>query len=287
MHDSEYQEYSADVPEEELEQDDVVPVSAASHWLALFFIFLLVFAALGGLVKVASEWKKELVVRGFTVDGSSIIEKGEVLLRIAGYKGRNLLELDANNLKKKIEPLSYLREAVISKELNGIVRVRIFEREPVAFTVLDGQKSVIDREGFLLPWKPAVGVRFPKLLEITGINRLKAARNGLRQLDSRDVALILSFLEALSETDYASMLIRELHLEGNNMSWCIAVRAPTRFIVGNDGNFKEKLKKFEIFWQKVVSKKGFGFYDTVDLRFRERIFTRDMVLPEVPQGVSQ
>ncbi len=98
--------------------------------------------------------------------------------------------------------------------------------------------------------------------------------------------MIVQFLDALSGADYARLLIRELHLAGNNLSWCIAMTAPTRFIVGNDGNFKEKLKKFEIFWQKVVSKKGFGFYDTVDLRFRERVFTTDSVSAEAKPGLS-
>jgi cell division protein FtsQ len=110
--------------------------------------------------------------------------------------------------------------------------------------------------------------------------------NGLQQLDRRDIELIGQFLVALSESEYARLLIREFHLAGNHQDWCIAVPAPTRFIVGNDGNYKEKLKKFEIFWQKVVSKKGFDSYETVDLRFRDRIFTRDPVSPEVPQDVS-
>ena len=286
MPDSEYHEYSPDLPDGEEIRSDVSPASASGNWLALLFILLMVLAALAGLVSVASHWKKELVVRGFVVDGTSIIDDSELLLRIIDFKGRNLQELDADELKKRIMVLPYISEAVISRELNGIVRIRVVEREPVAVTVIDGRMSILDSEGFLLPWRKVVTERFPKLLKISGITRLKQGINGLQQLDRRDLALILQFNQTLSETYYASILIHELHLEGNNMTWCIAVEAPTRFIVGNDGNFKEKLKKFEIFWQKVVSKKGFGFYDTVDLRFRDRVFTRDLVVPEVPQDVS-
>ncbi len=287
MSDSEYHEYSDVLPEGEESRSDVVSPFSGGNWLALLFILLMALAGLAGLVSLASHWKKEVVVRDFVVDGGSIIADKELLSRIMVFKGRNLQELDTEELKRMMMVIPYLRDAVISKELNGIVRVRVLEREPVARTVLDGRVTVIDREGFLLPWKPVVAERFPKLLEIAGINRLKTARNGLQQLDSRDVALILHFLESLSETEYASMLVRELHLAVNNMTWFIAVQAPTRFIVGNDGNFKEKLKKFEIFWQKVISKKGFGCYDTVDLRFRDRIFTTDIVSPQVPQDISQ
>ncbi|MFZ4523996.1 MAG: cell division protein FtsQ/DivIB [Chlorobium sp.] len=287
MSDSEYQEYPGALPDGEESRSDAAPPYVAGYWFVPLFILLMVFAVLAGLVSVASYWKKEVVVRDFVVDGVSIITNRELISRLMGYKGSNLQELDAEELKQRIMVLPYLRDAVVSKELNGSVRVRVIEREPIALTVIDGRMTVIDREGFLLPWRPVVGERFPNLLEIAGISHLKTARNGLLQLDKSDVALILHFLEALSETEYACILVRQLHLAGNNMTWYIAVQAPARFIVGNDGNFKEKLKKFEIFWQKVISKKGFECYDTVDLRFRDRIFTTDIVAPQAPQDISQ
>ena len=161
------------------------------------------------------------------------------------------------------------------------------ERVPLALTVMNGEIIAVDTEGFLLPAKKELTVQLPKLLSVSGISRLKAVGNGLQQLDSRDLEVLRQFLSALSETSYARLLIRELHFEGNNLTYCVAVQAPTRFIVGNDGNFKEKLKKFEIFWQKVVSKKGFGSYESVDLRFTDRIFTKDILLPQATQNSSK
>jgi len=286
MSDSDFHEYPGGPPDGEDIRNDVARPEAVSNWVVPFIILLMVLVFLAGLVSVASRWKKEVVVRDFVVEGTSLLENGELFPRLMAFKSRNLQELDVSELKQSIMVLPYLRDAVITKELNGNIRVRVLEREPVAVTVINGRMTVIDREGFLLPWKPVVAERFPKLLEIAGISRLKTASNGLLQLDMRDVVLILHFLDALSETEYASILIRELHLAGNNMTWYLAAQAPTHFIVGNDSNFKEKLKKFEIFWQKVISKKGFGCYDTVDLRFRDRIFTTDLVAPEVPKAIS-
>jgi cell division protein FtsQ len=265
---------------------NAVPGPAGRRFVLLFIIIAVV-VALAALATSASRWKKEVVVRGFVVYGESIIPEPELLSRMAEYKGANLQGLDTNEIKLRIMVLPYLRDAVINKELNGIVRVKVIEREPVALAFLGRSTMVIDREGFLLPLRKEVGARFPDLFLIGGVNRLTMNENGLQQLDRRDVVLILQFLDALSKTDYARLLIRELHLAANNLSWCIAVQEPTRFIIGNDGNFKEKLKKFEIFWQKVVSKKGFGFYDTVDLRFGERIFTTRPPSPEIQPGITQ
>ncbi|NTV06077.1 MAG: FtsQ-type POTRA domain-containing protein [Chlorobiaceae bacterium] len=250
------------------------------------FIFLMLLVVLVVLAFYASHWKKEVSVRDFVVEGASIVSTKDLLSCMTALKGSNMQKLDSKELKKRIMLIPYLRDVEISKEMNGIIRVKVFEREPVAGTVIAGRNMLIDREGFLLPGKKELTERFPELLEITGITRLKVAGNGLQQLDRRDVELIRQFLEALSETNYASLLIRKLHLASNNATYCISVQAPTRFIIGNEGNFKEKLKKFEIFWQKVVSKKGFSSYETVDLRFRDRVFTRDSVSSEVPQSIS-
>jgi cell division protein FtsQ len=249
-------------------------------------VFLILLAALVALAAYAAQWKKKVLVRGFVVDGASIVSDRELLSRMSDLKGSNLQKLDTGELKQRIMVLPYLREVEISKELNGIVRVKVFEREPVAKAVIDGRIMAVDGDGFLLPEKKGLADRFPDLLIIRGITRIHPAKNGLQKLDSRDVEFIRQFRDALSQSDYARLLIRELHLAPGNMSWCVAVQSPVRFIVGNDGNFKEKLKKFEIFWQKVISKKGFDSYETVDLRFRDRIFTRVPVSLEAPQDVS-
>ncbi len=274
MSDSEYKEEPRNLP------------ASSGSWFARLFIFIIILAALAALAFYASQWKKEVVVRDFVVDGASIISERELILRLNLFKGRNLQNLDTGELKKRIMTIPYLRNAEIGKEMNGVVRIKIFEREPVALTVLDGRVMAIDGDGFLLPERKDFSGHAPKLLKISGITRLHMASNGLRQLDRCDIALMRDFLDALSQTDYASLLIGELYLARNNMAWCNTAQSPARFIVGNDGNYKEKLKKFEIFWQKVVSKKGFDSYETVDLRFRDRIFTRDTLSLVVPQNVS-
>jgi cell division protein FtsQ len=285
MSDSKYQEESRYLPESG-ESRGCALAAFSGSWFPRLFIFLILFAALVALAFYASQWKKEVVVRDFVIDGASIISERELILRLNVFRGRNLQDLDTRELKKRIMAVPYLRNAEIGKELNGVVRIQVFERKPVAVTVFNGQGMAIDYDGFLLPERKDFAERFPRLLKISGISRLHIAENGLRQLYRNDLELMRNFLDALSQTDYASLLIGELYLAGNNMAWCRTAQSPARFIVGNDGNYKEKLKKFEIFWQKVVSKKGFDAYETVDLRFRERIFTRDTLSPAEPQNVS-
>ncbi len=285
MSDSKYHKEPRYLPESGESRGGALSVFSGS-WLPRLIIFLMLLAALVALAFYASQWKKEVVVRDFVIDGASIISERELILRLNVFRGRNLQNLDTRELKQRIMAIPYLRNAEIGKELNGVVRIKVFERKPVAVTVLNGQGMAIDYDGFILPERTDFSERFPRLLKISGISRLHIAENGLRQLYRGDVELMRDFLDALLQTDYASLLIGELYLASNNMAWCRSAQSPARFIVGNDGNYKEKLKKFEIFWQKVVSKKGFDSYETVDLRFKERIFTSGTLSPVEPQNVS-
>ncbi len=276
---------SSEEPPEERYPEPFVP-ERSGGWQLLFLVFLVVIGAFGGLAFYAGKWKKDVDVRKYVFDGNSIVSTRELADVLKLYHGRNLDSLEADDLRQRVLKFPYIKDVIIIKEMNGLVRIRVVERIPLAQTVVAGKQMIVDREGFLLPLNSVVETRFQRLPQVSGISRPKAQPNGLLQMSGQEADLLLRIAGALSESEYAKMLIREVHLESNNKSYCLTMQTPTRFIVGNDGNFKEKLKKFEIFWQKVVSKKGFDVYETVDLRFKDRVFTRDSLSLKAPQDVS-
>ncbi len=262
------------------------PGEGGGNWKAVLVVLLAVFTGLAGLAYYASHWKKEIVVREVVIEGAKIVPARELSRVLNGFVGRNLQNVDADAIRSRLLRIAYVRDVSVSRELNGIIRVRVVEREPLARTVFRNTPMIIDREGVLLPETPGAGLRVPGMIRVFGISRTMDAGTGLKRLSPGDSTLVMELTEALRKSDYAGLLIREIHLENRPMTFCRAAGSPTRFIVGSDGNFKEKLKKFEIFWQKVVSKKGLDNFDTVDLRFRGRIFTRDSVSPEVQQEAT-
>jgi cell division protein FtsQ len=253
------------------------------NWKAVLVVLLAVFIGLAGLAFHASRWKREVVVREVVIEGARIVSRKALSLSLDGYIGKNLQDIDAGALSRKLLRIPYVKSIELNRELNGILRVRVVEREPRALTLFHNRRMVIDSEGVLLPETPAVATRFPGLIWLSGITRTADAGYGLKKLSPADSSLVMDLAAALRQSDYAGLLIREIHVDRGGMTFCKATGSTTRFIVGSDGNFKEKLKKFEIFWQKVVSKKGLDNFHTVDLRFRDRIFTRDSVAPEIQQ----
>uniref|UniRef100_Q3ANV1 FtsQ protein, putative n=1 Tax=Chlorobium chlorochromatii (strain CaD3) TaxID=340177 RepID=Q3ANV1_CHLCH len=289
MPDDEYQEYY-DPEEGELVEEEVLeeplPAPTSGGGSFVLIVVALVLLLVAGLASVALQWKQKVVVRNFIVEGESVLKEQEILAPIEFAKGHNLQLLEVGVLKSQLLALPYVHDVVVRKEFNGTIRLRLHEREPVALTVHNGHIMVIDREGFLLPWRNTVAQRYPKLLTVYGTERYAKSERGLQRLHERDVAVILEFIAALAESDYASLLIRELHLDATNTTWSKASQSSSHFIFGNDGRFNEKLKNFEIFWQKVISKKGFTFYNIVDLRFKDRVFTIPSVISPSPQEIT-
>jgi cell division protein FtsQ len=234
----------------------------------------LLLAAVGTLSWYAMQWKRQVTVSRVVVSGTALIPSGRIEKRLEEFKGKKLDEVMADDVRRSLAPELYIRTMQIGKELNGILRIRIEERRPAALLVDDDRKMIIDTEGNLLPDDDISG-RF-RLVQVHGAGAaLPMGAGGVRRLNEKAWNLLLELLEAFDKSAYARMMVSEIHLTRDNQTWFIVTGSPIRFIVGNDGNFKEKLKKFEIFWQKVIAKKGIDCYVKVDLRFRERVFTTE------------
>jgi len=246
----------------------------------IMMVVILLLVAVAALSWKATQWKQRVTVNQVVVSGTSLLSSSGIEKRLKAFSGKSLEEVSIDDVRRSLASEPWIRNMKISKELNGILRVRIEERRPAALLADEAQRAIIDTEGYLLPDKGVSG-RFRRLLPVYGAG-VTGAPGGVRRLKASDRQLLAALLEAFQGSTYAGLMVSGIHLDRDNRTWFYAAGSPIRFVVGNDGNFKEKLKKFEIFWQKVVAKKGIDCYESVDLRFRDRAFASVPESEEVP-----
>ncbi|NTU59394.1 MAG: FtsQ-type POTRA domain-containing protein [Chlorobiaceae bacterium] len=246
---------------------------------------VLLLVAIAALSWYAEQWKKKLVVNRVVVSGTTLVSAQRIERHLQDFKGRNLDGIRIDEIRRALSSEPYIREMQPSKELNGILRIRITERHPAALAVNGESRLIIDTEGALLP-DEGISARFHRLTPVYGVSGNPYPSNGVRRMRADEQRLLVEILNAFAGSSHARLLLSEIHLSPNNESWFTVSGSPIRFILGNDGNFKEKLKKFEIFWQKVVAKKGFDCYEAVDLRFQDRVFAREPEAPVEPAAPS-
>jgi len=241
-------------------------------------VFFPVMLSLVWLSFVASEWQKDVRVRSVAVDGAQLVSSAAVAKGLERWIGKNIHDVDTGAVSARVAGMAWVKQVRVAQELNGVLRVVVRERVPLAEVLFGGERFVMDTDGVLLPPPEGFDTRVRgSLVKVSGIPSTALRDRGFLRVDKESLWLVKSFSEALSEAPEAGILVRELHLERSNESWFSVAGDPARFIVGNDGDFKEKLEKFGIFWQSVISKKGYGCYRLVDLRFRDRVFTTDAV----------
>jgi cell division protein FtsQ len=245
--------------------------TAGPRWRFIAPVLFVLSTMLLGLGIYAQHWKRSLWVRDIVICGNSLLDAGELREKAEGLLGRDLDDVDDAALTKRYTELPYIRRVGIEKEMNGIVRVTVEERVPMV-KVVNGEKvQVIDTEGYILPYRD-LPLSSSRLLQVTGMKTRHDEGTHLEKADEKHFAVLKEMIEALAVSEYARLLIRDVYLEGGSGAYFSVADSPTRFIVGNDGDYKEKLKKFEIFWQKVVEKMGLDGYEKVDLRFDKRVF---------------
>ena len=243
-------------------------------------MLMLLLGGIAALSWYAEHWKKRVMVNRVVVSGTTLISAPEIERRLQAFKGRNMEDVRLEEVRRALGPQPYIKEMQTGRELNGILRVRIQERQPAAVAVNGQSRQIIDTEGVLLP-DDGVSGRYHRLPPVYGVSS-----NGTGRLRVDDQRLLVQILDAFNESPYARLMLSEIHLSPNNQSWFAVSGSPIRFIIGNDGNFKEKLKKFEIFWQKVVAKKGIDCYESADFRFQDRVFAREPEKPVEPAAKS-
>lgn len=117
---------------------------------------------------------------GWAATGSSMLDLDRVVVEGAVHtgpdearfasglrRGQRLLDVDERVAAHAVETLPWVREASVAKRWPGEIRIRVVERQPVAFTVSQaGNAALVDGTGRVLDWVDAPP---PGLSALTGL----------------------------------------------------------------------------------------------------------------------
>ncbi|HVU04904.1 MAG TPA: FtsQ-type POTRA domain-containing protein [Polyangiaceae bacterium] len=176
-------------------------------------------------------------VREFKVTGNRH-HGGAELAKIAGLeKGQNLFSIDTTGAELRLLENPWVSQAKVGRELPGIIRIDVTEREAAGVTTLDGVLYLVTAEGE--PFKPVEGKDPTDLPVITGITPRDLAIDRARAVDRYAQAL-----EVLRE--YAALPLgrlyeaEELHLEPDGSVVLTVGKKGTTLHLGK-GPFRQKL----------------------------------------------
>jgi len=134
----------------------------------------------------------ELAVKAIEVDGARHTAPDAVRAVLRPYLGRNLVELDLDEVAEAATRDPWVREASVKRMLPGTLRVSVVERTPGALALLRGTAHVVDDRGVVMgPAGPGLAFDLPLLV---GLDHHQG-----KELDAalaRGVAFLASLREA-------------------------------------------------------------------------------------------
>jgi cell division protein FtsQ len=106
-------------------------------------------AAVAGFYDASAE--AGLKLANVHVLGRERTEPQEILDAVALKQGEPILDFDPHAARARLESLPWVHEATVERRLPDLIYVTLSERRAMALWQLDGQLSVVDQEGQVIP----------------------------------------------------------------------------------------------------------------------------------------
>jgi len=238
---------------------------------------------LGGvaLVLVGSLWagyskvmaSERLKVGRVDVRGSHFLSEGEVREMLGPAVGENILGLDIDDLKSRLRASPWVADATVRRALPDTLEVEIRERVPLALAEVD-RLYLMDEEGTLIElYGPrTAGFDLPIVRGLNGLDGQaradRAARAGDLLRDLRDLAGEVS----------------EVQVDARGELRLVLRGAGEVLRMGATPPYRKRLQTFLGLRKELAERCPHAEY--FDLRFRDRIYAKEPVLPSPPKPIA-
>ncbi|MEO1051080.1 MAG: cell division protein FtsQ [Bacteroidota bacterium] len=197
---------------------------------------------------------KEDVQRLLTNNGSEMIV------------GRRYSELDLKVLEQRLKEEKFVKQSQVYKDLKGNVMAKITLRRPVARIVQSGKEGAyIAEDGTLLP----TSYKFSSRVVLLSGSYFKKvlAEEDLNAKEANDVLDLVAFIQ---NDEFWSAQIAQIDIDtkGNVMLYPQVTKQYVKF--GKIDEVEDKFTRLKVFYKQVLPRKGWNYYDGIDLRFKDQ-----------------
>jgi cell division protein FtsQ len=247
-----------------------------SYWRRIVLIFKwtgictgvlsLVIAVFWIRYSILHSQKFEVAVKD--IQGLHYVSESQVLIKVAEFEGRNhnLLSLDLEGLRKSLEQIPWVSEAVVRRSLPNRLNIDIRERQPMAFAKVSNTTLLVDEEGILLERTSEMASEFdfPVIVGLeAGFDSDVLARN--RQRLKRYQGLIRSLDENGASL---SKDLSEIYLQDPE-DVSVILNDDTVLVHLGENGYPQKFRHYLAMSKELKQK--YHLLDSVDLRFQNQV----------------
>jgi len=234
----------------------------AMSWVAAAF-FLVGLAVIAGIY-----FEQNTEIRGVEFKGHYYTDTEELLGIIESPVGLLADSVDYSGLFSTISTLPYIKDVSVSMSMRGTLTLNVTEHEPLAMLVDGSSRSFVTENGIKLPVVPGKVKDVPL---VYGFPALPLTDT----LSSDAYKNIEQFLLDARENKFGWLTISEVAWNDREGVVALSSENGVKLIFGHE-EFDKRLEYWANFYSEVVARKGIRSFQTIDLRYRNQIVTREL-----------
>jgi cell division protein FtsQ len=195
-------------------------------------------------------------------------EIGDLLISCGAgnWQGRHILSFDLRRMETALEKNAWIRDAELFFDNNGILRVNVTEREPVAriFTV-GGNTFYIDSSGVNLPVQGKLPAELPVF---TGF---PDAKNHWRAADSALAVQVRRLGTVIHKDPFWSAQIAQVDITPARTFEMVPMIGDHLIEFGDGNDPEQKFHRLFVFYKEVLIRTGFDKYSRIDVQYAGQV----------------
>ena len=227
------------------------------------FFFLLTF----GLIFVSFVYKKENNII-FDISSENRFLNSEDIFVLTNDIINDSSIIDLNYLEEKIKSNKFIKDIEIYNNLNNVVNININQFKPYARLINNiGDDYYIDKNGEIFPVSNKYSERvllifFKNYKNIDKEKNINFFQNGNE---------IFKLINYINRNDFYKKQISQINVLKDGEIIMIPQITKQKIYFGNTDNMEIKFKKLELFYKNILPTKGWNYYESVNLKFKNQI----------------
>ncbi len=204
----------------------------------------------------------------------SVSSVGQLLTKeIGNPTGLNAANVNTMALEAKLKQNPFIKKAEVFIGLDGILNVKIEEREPVILIYNKyGESYFLDTQGIMIPNQH---IKLPTVVIANGniIERLRPGKP-VQQFLSKEMVKLGGFIAADS---LWSAQFQQLYVDNYNEFLLIPRVGKHSIVVGDASELAEKFANLRLFYDEGFKVAGWDKYEQIDISIRNQVVGRTSV----------
>ena len=201
------------------------------------------------------------------ISDSTFVPKDKIESILDNYFTKESLNINFNDLEKKIKSNPHIKKVTLYKDLTGNLNVIVNQFQPIARIVNENKsKKYFDIDGEIFPTSLGYSHRVLLIFLTSKINFLN------NNLNNTEFGVdLLNMVKYIESDKFLSKIVSEIEVDNFKNIIIRPQISKQKIIFGYPDDLVNKFRKIKIFYEDIAPAKGWNTYSSVNVKYRNQI----------------